>query len=584
MLPPSPPPGSALLFPAARGRRRVIPFSDGATLGVGERRRPLTADPTHAEKVARDDAHLRSLGIKPELRRTLGFLSNFAVAFSYISVSTGTFTNQAVAFGVGGPAIFWAWPLVILGQTFVALNFAELSSHFPVAGSIYQWSKRLSNKTLGWFTGWIYFWAGVVTVTAVAATVPLVLSTIQGWDLASPSPIGFLNMWQFVGLAALLTTTLINIEGVRLLALLNNIGVAAEILGMVVFALVLLIFANHQSPAILFDTSYTKDLAGGNYFAVFLVGMFMALFVVYGFDTAGTFGEETVDASRQAPRGVLSAIWLSGIVGAVFLLAVTLSFRDIHKVIETGQAAGFPIADTIKENLTFNLGFGTLGDLYLFMILVAVYVCTLAIQGATTRLMFSMGRDRRLPFGAAWGSVNPTFRTPANAAIAVGVLGALPLILMGATASIYLAIAATGMIYLSYILCNLGVLIARTKGWPHRGAWFSLGSWGTIINILALVWGTAMVINIGIWTSPIFGDFGNELRNLWSNPFINTFLAFGTNADGKPNILTGLPAWPVFETLVGLVVIVGLIYYLVAQRGREDRVEPDVATGEAVIA
>src|SRR5438477_6992321 len=425
MLPPSPPPGTCC---ACRGGALARSLSRTEPHSCGERRRPLSADPMQADQVARDDAHLRSLGIKPELRRTLGFLSNFDDAFSYISVSTGTFTIPAVAFGVGGPPIFWAWPLVILGQTFVALNFAELSSHFPVAGSIYQWSKRLSNKTLGWFTGWIYFWAGVVTVTAVAATVPLVLSTIQGWDLASASPIGFLNMWQFVGLAALLTTTLINIEGVRLLALLNNIGVAAEILGMVVFALVLLIFANHQSPAILFDTSYTKDLAGGNYFAVFLVGMFMALFVVYGFDTAGTFGEETVDASRQAPRGVLSAIWLSGIVGAVFLLAVTLSFRDIHKVIETGQAAGFPIADTIKGNLTFSFGSFTLGDLYLVMILVAVYVCTLAIQGATTRLMFSMGRDRRLHFGVAWGSVNPRFRTPANAAIAVGVLGALPLI------------------------------------------------------------------------------------------------------------------------------------------------------------
>src|SRR3712207_1681792 len=131
------------------------------------------AGSAHSDQAARDDAHLRSLGIKPELQRTLGFLSNFAVAFSYISVSTGTFTNQAVAFGVGGPAIFWAWPLVILGQTFVALNFAELSSHFPVAGSIYQWSKRLSNRTLGWFTGWIYFWAGVLTTTAVAITVPL---------------------------------------------------------------------------------------------------------------------------------------------------------------------------------------------------------------------------------------------------------------------------------------------------------------------------------------------------------------------------------------------------------------------------
>lgn len=51
---------------------------------------------------ARDDEHLRSLGIKPELKRSLGFLSNFAVAFSYISVSTGTFTVFALAIGVAG--------------------------------------------------------------------------------------------------------------------------------------------------------------------------------------------------------------------------------------------------------------------------------------------------------------------------------------------------------------------------------------------------------------------------------------------------------------------------------------------------
>ncbi len=515
-------------------------------------------DSSASEVAARDDAHLRSLGIKPELRRTLGFLSNFAVAFSYISVSTGTFTNQAVAFGVGGPAVFWAWPMVIIGQTFVALNFAELSSHFPVAGSIYQWSKRLSNKTLGWFTGWIYFWAGVVTVTAVAATVPLVLSTIMGFDLGSASPIPGLDMWQFVGLLTLVSTTLINSIGVRLLALINNIGVGAEIVGMVFFALILLFFANHQPVSILFDTSYTSSLANGNYFPVFLVGAFMALFVVYGFDTAGTFGEETLDAGRQAPRGVLSAIWLSGIVGAIFLLAVTLSFKDVNAAVATGQAAGFPIADTIKDNLTTTLiGNFTLGELYLVM----------------------------LPLGGLWGHVNPTFKTPVNSAVAVGVLGAIPLLLTGALGSIYMAIAATGMIYLSYFLCNLGVFVARRKGWPHKGAWFSLGSWGTIINVLALIWGGVMVINIGIWTdTTLFGDFGNDLRNTWSNPFINTFLSLGKNADGTANVLKDLPAWPVFETLVGLVVLVGLIYYLVAQRGREDRVEADVATGEAMIA
>ena len=128
------------------------------------------------------------------------------------------------------------------------------------------------------------------------------------------------------------------------------------------------------------------------------------------------------------------------------------------------------------------------------------------------------------------------------------------------------------------------MLQARRKGWPHKGAWFSLGSWGTTLNILALIWGGTMVINIGIWTSPIFGDFGNDLRNTWSNPFINTFLSLGKTADGKPNVLTGLPSLPVFETLVGLVVIVGAIYYVLSrQTAREDVVPADVATGEATI-
>ena len=215
------------------------------------------------DQVARDDAHLRSLGIKPELQRTLGFISNFAVAFSYISVSTGTFTLIAVGLAVGGPAFFWSWPLIILGQTFVALNFAELSSHFPVAGSIYQWSKRLANRTLGWFTGWTYFWAGVLTTTAVAITVPLVLSSIFGFDLAAASPIPALSNAIFWSIITLITTTAINAFGVRLLAMINNMGVAAEILGLVVFALILLIFYNHQSPAVLFETAPDVTSDGG---------------------------------------------------------------------------------------------------------------------------------------------------------------------------------------------------------------------------------------------------------------------------------------------------------------------------------
>src|SRR5260370_15113280 len=206
-------------------------------------------DLTQREK---DEALLQKLGYKQELRRTLGFISNFAVAFSYISVSTGTFSLFYLGILAGGPAFFWTWFIVAIGQLIVALNFAELASHFPIAGSIYQWSKRLSGHTLGWFTGWIYFFAAILTITASACTGPIPLLAIFP---GIPATIMGLNNTVLIALVAIIIGTLINIAGVRLVSIINNIGVVAEIIGMFVFALVLLIFFNHQPLSFLFTGS-----------------------------------------------------------------------------------------------------------------------------------------------------------------------------------------------------------------------------------------------------------------------------------------------------------------------------------------
>jgi len=538
---------------------------------------------------ARDDAQLRSLGIKPELKRTLGFLSNFAIAFAFISVSTGSFGNYGIGIALSGPVFYWTWFIVIVGQLLVALVFAELASHFPVAGSVYQWSKRLSNRTVGWFTGWFYFWAQVVTVSAVAVIVAFVVDGLHGslvgnvGDVAfldTASPGGFTSMFTFIAIGTLVITTLINAFGVRLLAILNNIGVATEILGMFVFAILLLVFANVQPVSVLTSFEGSEAAQNGNLPATFALGFFMAAFIVFGFDTAGTFGEETLDATRQAPRGVLSSILISGLVGAIFIPAVILATPNIPDSMAEGMAGGFPIATTISNAFSTDL-IGNLsgGDIYLIVILASVFVCTLAIQGAATRLMFSMGRDRHLPLGRVWGHVNLRFHTPANAAIAVGIIAAVPILVVGPIPAISISIAATGLIYIAYFMCNAGVMAARMSGWPHKPAWFNLGRWGKLVNILALVYGGLMIVNIGLWAdTSLFGDWGTDGRLFW-NPFINTFIKpFG-------NEIPGLPAWPVFETLVGAILISGAIYYAVAVRGTKHDVETqaDMVTGEAVI-
>lgn len=505
----------------------------------------------------KDSALLQKLGYRQDLQRTLGFLSNFAVAFSYISVSTGTFSLFYLGLAAGGPAFFWTWPIVAIGQFFVALNFAELSSHFPIAGSIYQWSKRLSSPTLGWFTGWIYFFAGILTVTAVAFTVPIpllaIFPNIPATLLGMPNAV-------FIALLVIIICTVINIAGVRLVSIINNIGVAAELIGMFGFALILLLFNHHQPLSILFTgpqhdlqaatpatanspavpaTPWTPGF-GISYSGAFLAALFMSLFVIYGFDTAGTLGEETKDPQKNAPRGVLWSIGLSFIAGLLFLGGTILSIKDYAKI--EGLAQGATPLQALPTIIQDALG-SFWGNVYLFVVLVAVFVCTLAIQSATIRLMFSMGRDRRLPFGNIWGTVHHTFRTPVWAGIAVGVLAALPFLVSQAIGVI--VTGATGLIYLSYFMNNVASFNARLKGWPKDKAPFSLGRWGLVINIIALIYGGLMIINF-LW-------FGG-LRNVYTNPTI------GTAFPGLNNI-AAIGGIPIFELSLIILFVIGAIYW-----------------------
>src|ERR1700737_1212354 len=99
----------------------------------------------------RDTADLAQFGYKQELKRSLGTFSSFAVAFSYISPSTGIFTLFALGLTSLGGVFIWTWPVAALGQVISELKFAEVSSHYPVAGSVFQWTKYLAHRSYSWF-------------------------------------------------------------------------------------------------------------------------------------------------------------------------------------------------------------------------------------------------------------------------------------------------------------------------------------------------------------------------------------------------------------------------------------------------
>lgn len=110
---------------------------------------------------------LEGFNYKQELKRNLKLFSSFAIAFSFISITTGIFTNYNFVIQTGGPAGIWSWPIVIVGQLLVAFIFAKLAGIIPISGYSYQWIKRLSTPFLSWITGWISFSFLILVIPAV---------------------------------------------------------------------------------------------------------------------------------------------------------------------------------------------------------------------------------------------------------------------------------------------------------------------------------------------------------------------------------------------------------------------------------
>jgi amino acid transporter len=509
---------------------------------------------TQAERDADD---LGKFGYKQELRRTLGVFSSFAMAFSYISPSTGIFALYFLGLVAIGGWLFWTWPIVALGQFIVALNFAELSSHYPIAGSVFQWTKYLAGRTYAWFTGWIYLFAGILTVASVCATLPIALlptlNQMFGWHLNTTLGSADQRVAAIITLALI---TILNIYGVKLVAIVNNTGVIFEILGMVVFAVLLAALHNNQGLDVIVDS-------GGIHvtFGLFLVGMFMSLYVIYGFDTASTLAEETRDPRREAPKAVLASVIGSFVIGVVFLWGTLIAIPNLKEAIANffGPAQ---IIDTVLSS--------ALSTTYLLVVSAAIFVCCMAILTSTIRLCFGMARDNQLPISRPLARVSPRLHTPIWSCIVVGALAGVPFIQFAGAPII--AVGATATIYLSYFLGNIAIMRARAKGWPQTRAPFSLGRWGMAVNALALVWGGTMLLNF-LTPSPAKSAFdesvtGSAYLRIFSNP---KPVQTDYYEKGKQLVNFGidfLNKIPVIWTFMIVVVIVGAIYYVLGQRGK----------------
>lgn len=447
------------------------------------------------------DDSTTQFGYKQELVRSLHSFASFAAGFSYLSILTGVFQLFYLGYEGGGPAFFWTWPLVFAGQFLVALCFAELAAHYPLAGSVYQWSKFTGSWAVGWMTGWIYLASYIVTLAAVVLALQTTLPQIAPWSQVLSKPT---HNAVLLGCLLIVFTSLVNTIGIRVLAWINNTGVITELLGALCL-IGLLAYHACRGPVVVLDTQNRgRGLASG-YLGPFLAAALMASYVMYGFDTAGALAEETLEPRRKVPRAILAALGACGVLGALLLATALMAAPKLDDALLGSVDGG--LAFIVRSTLGSRFG-----NLFLWIVIFAVIVCALAVHAGAVRLIFAMARDNNLPFAHALARIPGHLGTPVLPVVLTGALAALFLLLNVNSEKLMGAISAVAIVWanLAYLLVTTALLVRRLQGWPVTAGGagpgtFSLGRWGLVVNVLAVVWGAALIINMG-WPRPeIYG-------------------------------------------------------------------------------
>lgn len=437
-----------------------------------------------------DTERLHRLGYPQELKRILNGFSNYALSLSIICIVAGGITSFHVGYAaVGGAAIGIVWPIWTAISLCVALAMGQVASAFPTAGGLYHWAAILGGRFWGFLVAWLNL-AGLVTVLAAINVGSIRFAeSLLNFNLDHP--------WVQALLVAAITASqaLINHKGIGLTRLLIDfsgwwiLGVSAAIIAAVVMSAPSLDLARAFTWTNLGGTPGNMDSvwpASDSMVWLAFMSALLPAYTITGFDASAHAAEETIDAAREVPLGMLRSVLVSGIVGWVMLGVVVISIQDPLLIAETGENAFMTaLQNAVGTRVALALGLGAC---------VGQYLCGLATVTAASRMAYAFARDGGLPRSTVLARVAPGTRAPVAAIWTVAVTS----VLFTLWTPVYATIASvcTMLLYLSYVIPL--VLAARALGrtWTELGP-FQLGRW-FIPAAMVSVLGCAGLVVIGV--------------------------------------------------------------------------------------
>jgi len=443
----------------------------------------------------RDAELLRSMGYAQELLRRMSGFSNFAISFSIICILAGGITSlQLGVSAVGGAAAGVVWPVGVGFSLIVALCMAQVASAFPTAGGLYHWSSILGGKGWGWATAWFNL-GGLVFVTAAVNVGAYTLFVNFVGPLLGIDPAGLTVTHQVIGVTLITAShALFNHLGIRVTTMLTDFSGYWIFVVAAVLTLVMLFGAPALDAGRLFTFANYGGSSGGGVWPesgsvlrMTLLGLMWPIYTVTGFDASAHTSEETVDAARNVPRGILRSVYLSGLFGWVMVASFVIAMPSVPDAARQG-ANVFPW-------LMEQIAPGPLGTALWCGIVISNYLCGLACVTSTSRMLYAFARDGGLPFSSTLRQVSPRSKTPVAAIWLTAALAVASTLYAPAYST--LTTACVIFLYVSYVMPTVCGFFAIGRTWTKMGP-FDLGPGLYKLLAAASLAGVLLVVWIGV--------------------------------------------------------------------------------------
>jgi amino acid transporter len=425
---------------------------------------------------ASESSDLKALGYTQELKRDVSAFQNFALSFSIISVLTGAVTLYTHGLVWGGPLVMTVgWPLVVAGTLCIALSLAELASAFPTAGALYHWASILGGTGAGWATAWLNTLGQFAITAGIDYGLAEFLAPLLGW------PADHSHVLPVFGVL-LLSHAVLNHVGIKVVTFFNVVSAWYHVSGVIIVVGAVLVLAPKQPVSFLFQTVTPPS---GAWMPGFVVALLQAGWTFTGYDASAHASEETHDAATNAPRGILMSVIASAVAGWALIIGLTLAIVSLPEAIAAPNAFHFILTNSL----------GGVGTALVWVCVGAMWFCGLASVTSNSRMLWAFARDGGLPFSSVLSRVSPRWQTP-HVAVWLSVACAFAVSVFAEVLSTMTAVSTVAL-YASYGVPIGAALWARQKGWPRVGPW-TLGRAGPVLNIVAIVWISLMVVAMSL--------------------------------------------------------------------------------------